>query len=749
MRRLRAPLFWVGLAWLALLLSLLVTLPTSNWSTSVTAALPDADEPWQQALMRDGQSARQVTLVLRGAESAELAASAAQLQTAVAHAVDWQSPAAMVSQGQQLYRQYAGQLASPRDWQALQAGRIEPLLERAQQRLYSPIGLGGVAVQQDPLLLTPAFIEGSAVGLGNLTAADDWLLGEHDGEPFLLLLGTLQFNAFEQSAALEFDTALGATMNALRDLHPDLRIDRSGAVFHAVAAAEQARFEISTYGALSLLAIVLLLSLMFRSARPFLLTGITLVLASASGLAALLLVFPAPHILAMVFATTLIGVAVDYSFHGMLGVQRGASGFKAMLPNLRLGLLTSLVGYLALLVLPFPLLQQVAVFVGSGLLAAYLSVHLLFPRLLRRGQLRSTRGVERGVGAIVHSYQTIGTKLAISLLYLLAAVTLGVLLWLATADDKVSNFHQSPAALMDEESEVRDLSAQMWSPAVLVVQGENTQQLLQREEALHADLQALQEAGDLSAWQALSKRVPSIERQQAVQHKWREQIAKPAFAEYLTYLELPLTAPSTDFLTPQQVPGIAQHQLITDRDEYNLILLQLADGDSRALQEIAAAYEFVEFYNPLQSANATVAELRGQLGTWIVLALALAWLLLCFKRGALVSTHIATYLVVALSCGLLLAQLIQGSLNLFNLVAALLVLALALDYAVFVTSRVDRHDVVKAVCLSALTTCLAFGLLSFSFTPVIASFGISVFGGVAAALLTSPLLAALRRHKEK
>lgn len=749
MRRLRAPLFWIGLAWLALLLSLVVTLPSSNWSTSVTAALPDAEEPWQQALMRDGQSTRQVTLVLRGVEATELAASAGQLQAAVAHAVDWQAPAAMASQAHQLYRQYAGQLASPRDWRALQAGRIEPLLERAQQRLYGPVGLGGVALQQDPLLLTPAFIESSAVGLGNLTAADHWLQGEHEGEPFLLLLGTLQFNAFEQSSALEFDTALDGAINKLLDQHPDLRIDRSGAVFHAVAAAEQARFEISTYGTLSLLAIVVLLSLMFRSARPFLLTGITLVLASASGLAALLLVFPAPHILAMVFATTLIGVAVDYSFHGMLGVQRGARGFKAMLPNLRLGLITSLVGYLVLLVLPFPLLQQVAVFVGTGLLAAYLSVHLIFPSLLRRGQLRSTRAVERGVGVIVHSYQAIGAKLATGLLYLLAGVSLGALLLLATADDKVSNFHQSPVDLMDEEAAVRDLSAQMWSPAVLVVQGESAQQLLQREETLHADLQALQEAGDLTAWQALSKRVPSVERQQAVQRNWREQVAKPAFAEYLAYLELPLTAPATEFLMPQQVPGIEQHRLTMETGRYNLILLQLADGGSSALQEVAASYDFVEFYNPLQSANETVAELRGQLATWIVLALALAWLLLCFRRGALVSTHIGTYLVVAISCSLLLAQLVQGSLNLFNLVAALLVLALALDYAVFVTSRVERHDVVKAVCLSALTTCLAFGLLSFSFTPVIASFGISVFGGVAAALVTSPLLAGLSRYKEK
>ena len=138
----------------------------------------------------------------------------------------------------------------------------------------------------------------------------------------------------------------------------------------------------SFYGGLSMLAIVLLFLLVFRSLKPLLLAVLVLSVAVSCGLAALLFFFPQPHILSLVFATTLIGIAIDYSFHGMLAANHARSTFSAMLPSLALGLLTTLLGYLALLWLPFSLLQQVAVFMLAGLVAAFVSVWLLLPLLL-------------------------------------------------------------------------------------------------------------------------------------------------------------------------------------------------------------------------------------------------------------------------------------------------------------------------------------------------------------------------------
>ena len=74
------------------------------------------------------------------------------------------------------------------------------------------------------------------------------------------------------------------------------------------------------------------------------------------------------------------------------------------------------------------------------------------------------------------------------------------------------------------------------------------------------------------------------------------------------------------------------------------------------------------------------------------------------------------------------------------LVGVLLVVALAFDYAIFFVSGLERAEVQLAVGLSALTSMLAFGMLAFSQTPVIAGFGLTVLVGILVAVLTAPVL---------
>ena len=88
-------------------------------------------------------------------------------------------------------------------------------------------------------------------------------------------------------------------LSALGNQWPALQIARSGVLFHAVHAANNASFEMQFYGGMSLAAILLLLWFSFRSWRPLLLALTTLGCASAFGLAAVLLVFKQPHILGL------------------------------------------------------------------------------------------------------------------------------------------------------------------------------------------------------------------------------------------------------------------------------------------------------------------------------------------------------------------------------------------------------------------------------------------------------------------
>ncbi|MCV5887103.1 MMPL family transporter, partial [Escherichia coli] len=96
-------------------------------------------------------------------------------------------------------------------------------------------------------------------------------------------------------------------------------------------------------------------------------------------------IFGKVHLFSLVFAASLIGVSIDYAFHYL--TERLAAGnewdseqgLKHIFIAITLGLITSLIGYLGMLVAPFPGLQQLALFSSIGLIAAYITVVAWYP----------------------------------------------------------------------------------------------------------------------------------------------------------------------------------------------------------------------------------------------------------------------------------------------------------------------------------------------------------------------------------
>lgn len=80
------------------------------------------------------------------------------------------------------------------------------------------------------------------------------------------------------------------------------------------------------------------------------------------------------------------------------------------------------------------------------------------------------------------------------------------------------------------------------------------------------------------------------------------------------------------------------------------------------------------------------------------------------------------------------------ALNLFHVLALLLVLGVGIDYSIFFAeSGTHRDTTMLAVLLSTATTLLSFGLLALSQTAAISSFGTVISIGLLCSLLFSPL----------
>jgi predicted exporter len=128
----------------------------------------------------------------------------------------------------------------------------------------------------------------------------------------------------------------------------------------------------------------------FRSVRPILLGVMTVAIGLATAFTAVVLTYRELHLITLVFGASLIGEAIDYSIQ-YFAIHAGSGrdwepgrALAAVRPGLTLALATSLLGYIALWLTPFSAISQIALFALVGLVAAWLSVVLLLPALLRR-----------------------------------------------------------------------------------------------------------------------------------------------------------------------------------------------------------------------------------------------------------------------------------------------------------------------------------------------------------------------------
>lgn len=733
--------------WLFILGYLVISLPQTLWNSNITAAFPSAQYGWQQELLKQNRSSRQLSIALRNNDDfPALRQAAQQLQNSTLSGLEWYKPANILQQLQQQYQQHQGLLATPAQLQLLQTQQYQLLAQQAWKRLLAPLPLFNDALIQDPLLLTQQFTEQLTAPSGHLHPVSGWLEGQAEGRPLILLHAELSFDAFERQSAALLLQQLTEQLSLLQQQYPALEIYRSGVLFHAVAAAESAAFEMSFYGSLSVMTILLLLLVTFRSLKPLLLTSLVLLIAISSGLAALLYLFETPHLLSLVFATTLIGIAVDYSFHGMLAAHRGQAFFRAMAPILTLSLCTTLLGYLALLVLPFSILQQVAVFICCGLLAAYLAVRVLFPVLLKQGQLPSSHWIISGCQHIASYTSKISRQQAFILLGLFAALAVGCLFTLSFTDN-VRQFSQSPENLLQQEQFVRSHSGQNWDSRFIVVLGTTTEQILQKEQQLQPLLRQWQQQGLLKNWQALSQKVSSQQQQQQTFDALTKAYQAPAIQQYLQQLHSKPVAQHKNWLLPEHLALFEKQHIIKLSEQYtSIIFLQGLQFSTAELQALLNTTTDIYAFDPLHDATQSITQIRSQLSYWLLMALVITALLLCWRLGLLRTSAIMLYLLVAGAGALVLSSVVQKELTVFNLIAALLVLALTLDYAIFFTSALERIKVVQAVLLSALTSCLSFGLLAFSQTPAISAFGLTVFIGVSLATLFSPLMGSIRKQ---
>ena len=739
--------------------------------SDILALLPtqQRDPLRQRAFTQMVDAAQQRLLVLIGAPDWDAARRAAAVYREVlapfGHLL--QATAAMTegteSDWLATFKNHRLMLLTPEDDAALRAQAQRYWIDAALAKLYSPFANPqALAWQDDPFGLFGHWLQARAQETPVRPRANE--LSVSAGERHYVVLPlTLRVPAFALAGQQAVMPVLAQARQAAYRVAPQIEVIQAGVVLHAAAAATQARQEMSTIGVGSLTGILLLIWIIFRSFKPIALVALSIAIGCLGALSISWLVFERIHLITLVFGASLIGVAQDYGIYFLckrLGANERVDSWRLLrriLPALILTLVTTLIGYLGLVLTPFPGLRQMALFSAVGLIFAWLTVIFWFPTLVQAGSLKNHRLAERYGHSLArwprfaYDQRALGAALAFAGLIIFGCSRL-------TVQDDIRSLQKPPQELLDDQLKLGKILDLATPAQFFLLRGPSAEALLQREETLKQRLDALVTERQISGYHAISNWVPSARSQESRRQLidrllLHEQGALAALAAKLGEGSTWFTAARARLLASAQPISVEDFLKSPASEPWRYLWLgQVGEehasivalrGVSRqslpALRQAAAGLEGVEWVDRVGEISALLGAYRYYMG-WVLLVSYAAVYALLYPRYRQASWRVLAPTALASLLALALLGIAGQGLQLFHLLALMLLLGIGVDYGIFLQEPDSQQDGTAwlAVGISALSTLLSFGLLGLSKTPALHAFGLTMAMGIGAVALIVP-----------
>ncbi|HET7402810.1 MAG TPA: MMPL family transporter, partial [Usitatibacter sp.] len=630
-------------------------------------------------------------------------------------------------------------------------------------------------VARDPTGETLAVLESLQGGAGPRVLQGAWSDGE--GRRAVLLARTRASGADvdAQAAALDaihqaFDAAAAAAGPAARGT----RIGVTGPGAFSARSRALVKGDVVRLSTLAMAAVATMLLLVYRSALALVLGLLPVVTGAVVGVAAVSAGFGVVHGITLGFGATLIGEAVDYAIY--LFVQAGAreraadaNALRGFWPTIRLGVLTSIAGFCALVFSGLPGLAQLGVYSIAGLVAAALVTRHVLPSLLPANFRVRDLSV---AGARIAAFAGRLRRLAPGVL-ILAGMAIAVLAWRGEDawDDDLASLN--PISSRDRALDARLRSALGASDArhMVVIRGASADAAVAGAERVGAALDAAVAAGALEGYESPARFVPSLATQRARLAALPDApTLRARLAEALQGLPLradrlePFVAEAAAArdappITPDTLEGTAFAPLVKGmlfRDANGtwtaLVGLRIPRAsvvDPRALRTTvlgtgvqgATFLDVKAELDRLYAGYLRQALLMSGLGLAVIVAL-LAMALRDARRVARVMVPLAAGVAVVAAGHVLLGT----RLSILHLMGLLLVVAVGSNYALFL-DRVGRGGGATGTTLASLvlanaTTVASFGMLALSSIPLLSALGSTVAAGAFLTLVFSAAFAA-------
>ncbi|MGQ0809834.1 MAG: MMPL family transporter [Nitrospiraceae bacterium] len=548
-----------------------------------------------------------------------------------------------------------------------------------------------------------------------------------------------------------------------------LKLVLTGPGVFAVEAQETIQQEVWWLSAAASFLVFTFLFVMYRSVTLLVLSLVPLVSGIVAGTLAVHGAFGFIHGITLAFGITLLGVVDDYPIHlfsHLTGTSPATNVVREIWPTMRLGVVTTAIGFSALLFAGFPGLSQLGVFAIVGLLTAAAVTRWVLPQLIPSGfrPRPPMAGLARRVDVLAR------LRMGVPFVVLLAC---GTLIWSDASLWEQDIGNVSPISV---EKKLLDqtLRAELGAPDVrdfIMVEGDAEEEILQRCETLTPELERLVEENALAGFDLVTRYVPSQHSQQARQAAIPDRATMArhlsvamnglpfratVFQPFLEAVEAARTQPLIRSQTYRgTVLGLKVNSLLFEREGRWMALVPL-----RAIRDRAGLHELVRSWGkPGVTALDLKAESNGLITAYRNETLSLvgwgslciAFLLLAGCRSLPILLRVMAPIASAIVVVVALLHVMHERLSLFHVASFLLVMGLGLDYALFFNrphrDEGERDRTVYGLLICSTTTILVFGVLACSTIPVLRAIGMTAALGSCVSLFFGAALATRMRRE--
>ncbi|SHG68407.1 MMPL family transporter [Massilia sp. CF038] len=769
---------WLALAW-ALVVCALLGHNAYLWlgqrivpGTDILALLPvqEQDPILQRSFTQMVDAAQQRVIVLAGAPEWEDAKKAASAYSAV------------LAKHPDLFEAVSVTDQAQADWlapfqahrMALLTAKQEVQLQMEPPQFWTDTALAGLysafsgpklgSFRDDPFGLFAGWVQERAQETP--VRPRDGLLFVGDAKAqYVLMPMTIKPSAFSLSAQARIIPLLAQAAAAAKAAAPQVDVIQAGVILHAAAAGKQASTEVHTIGVGSLIGIIMLTWFSFRSLRPIFLILLSIGTGFLGALSLCWLMFGQIHLLTLVFGASLIGVAQDYGLYFLcnrLAADPSLSSAQLMrrlLPGLGLTLLAAVIGYMGLALTPFPGLRHMAAFSALGLVFAWLTVVCWFPSLIGPGTLKNG-ALARHYSATLAGWPRLRMNRT-SMAALAVFAVFAALGWSRLGvNDDIRSLQTPPKQLVADQIKLGKLLDAPTPVQYYLVRGSSPEMVLQREEALKQHLDPLIKEGRISGYQAMSNWVPSMQVQASRRALVQDTLLRDGGplsalareigedAEWVTatrkHLESNSEALTVDqFLTtPPSEPW--RHLWLGQQGGVHASIVAvrgLSLASLPQLKQAAVGMQGVQWVDKVAEISSVLGRYRQYMG-WVVLGAYLLVFVVLLPRYRGNAWRVVAPTAVASIATLAILGFAGQQLQMFHILALMLLLGVGIDYGIFMQEdAANRETPWLAVGLSAVSTVLSFGLLGLSQTPALRAFGLTMLVGALLAWLVVPIFA--------